>query len=144
MRPASVNHRSQPKGEEFMVCMDATTQQCLHYEYMEHYLPKRKIRMDLETLKGHPDLLLRRDLIDPGIDICSVDVPALFTENFDYQQIRQHFVRGILESDLLGKKIYIDVAESVYANNVSSPQMYNAVSMDILSRWTWPVVPDSN
>lgn len=45
---------------------------------------------------GHRDL---------GVDVCEADVPALFTENFDWQDIRRHFVQGVLQSELLGKKI---------------------------------------
>jgi translation initiation factor eIF-2B subunit epsilon len=42
---------------------------------------------------------------DLGIDICEADVPALCTENFDYHDLRRHFVNGVLTSELLGKRI---------------------------------------
>lgn len=41
------------------------------------------------------------------MDICELDVPALCTENFDYHDLRRHFVNGVLTSDLLGKKIAV-------------------------------------
>lgn len=44
---------------------------------------------------------------DLGIDICEADVPALCTENFDYHDLRRHFVNGVLTSELLGKKIAV-------------------------------------
>jgi translation initiation factor eIF-2B subunit epsilon len=44
---------------------------------------------------------------DLGVDICELDVPALCTENFDYHDLRRHFVNGVLTSDLLGKKIAV-------------------------------------
>ncbi|CAG8594798.1 10409_t:CDS:2 [Gigaspora rosea] len=43
------------------------------------------------------------EVFDFQIDICSVEVPTLFTENFDDQDIGNDFVHGILTSDLLGK-----------------------------------------
>lgn len=47
---------------------------------------------------------------DLGVDICEADVPALCTENFDYHDLRRHFVNGVLTSELLGKKIAVHVA----------------------------------
>lgn len=32
-----------------------------------------------------------------------MEVPALFVENFDYQNMRPDFIDGVLTSDLLGK-----------------------------------------
>lgn len=46
---------------------------------------------------------------DLGVDICEADVPALCTENFDYHDLRRHFVNGVLTSELLGKKIGVHV-----------------------------------
>lgn len=34
-----------------------------------------------------------------------MEVPALFVENFDYQNMRPDFINGVLTSDLLGKSI---------------------------------------
>ena len=46
---------------------------------------------------------------DLGVDVCEADVPALCTENFDYHDLRRHFVNGVLTSELLGKKIAVHV-----------------------------------
>jgi translation initiation factor eIF-2B subunit epsilon len=42
-----------------------------------------------------------------GIDVCEADVPAQLTENFDWNDLRRHLVRGVLQADLLGKKIAV-------------------------------------
>lgn len=49
---------------------------------------------------------------DLGVDICEADVPALCTENFDYHDLRRHFVGGVLTSELLGKKIAVHLVGS--------------------------------
>lgn len=49
---------------------------------------------------------------DLGVDICEADVPALCTENFDYRDLRRHFVNGVLTSELLGKNIAVHVVGS--------------------------------
>ena len=75
---------------------------------------------------------------------CILQVPALFTENFDYQDIRTDFVHGILTSDLLGKSIYVHIIAEEYAARVRSTQLYDSIAKDIIARWTFPMVPDSN
>lgn len=88
-------------------------------------------------------------------------VPSLFQDNFDYGDIRRDFVHGVLTSDLLAKNIYCYIAKDGYAVRVKDTKNYDAVrlvvtpprqpssaysvcSKDILSRWTFPLVPDDN
>lgn len=40
-------------------------------------------------------------LQDCYIDICSPEVLSLFTDNFDYQHLRRHFVKGLLLDDVI-------------------------------------------
>lgn len=51
-------------------------------------------------------------------------MPALFTENFDYEDLRQDFVNGVLTSDLLQKNIYCYIAKSGYGANITSFEEY--------------------
>ncbi|KAF9906888.1 hypothetical protein BX616_000581 [Lobosporangium transversale] len=143
LKKASPHHRSD--GSLFV--LDQSSKECLHYQPVKAFKSTRQDRrmtMDMEIFEKHPEIQIRNDLIDCQIDICSVEVPALFTENFDYQDIRADFVHGILTSDLLGKTIHFHEVSDVYAARVRSTQMYDAVSKDIISRWTFPMVPDSN
>ena len=124
--------------------IDETNNQCVHYEEMRpHEIHKLKIPEEL--VKKHTQLSIRSDLIDCHVDICSPDVPALFTENFDYQHIRRHFLHGILtDFDLYGKTVHTHIVKDHYAARVRSIQTYDSVSRDIITRWTVPLVPDSN
>ena len=45
-------------------------------------------------------LLLLCSLQDCYIDICSPEVLILFNDNFDYQHIRRHFLKGLLQDDV--------------------------------------------
>ena len=118
---------------------------CVHYEEMLPNSKKKHISIPPELFKKHPVLEVRADLIDCYLDICSPDVPALFTENFDYQQIRRHFVHGILQDyELYGKTIHCYVADHHYAARVRSLSTYDAVTKDIISRWSYPLCPDTN
>lgn len=90
-------------------------------------------------------------------------MPSLFQDNFDYLDLRRDFVHGILTSDILQKSIYLYFAEDGYAARVQDTRCYDSIrlaseflsslltesqrsghSKDILSRWTFPLVPDGN
>lgn len=82
----------------------------------------------MEKFSSTLDLDLRIDLLDCSIDICTADVPALFTENFDYQDLRADFVHGVLTSDILGKQIYCHMPRRGYAARVKDPKAYAKVT----------------
>lgn len=144
LKKASPTHRLRAQGEESLYILDSKTNQCIHCEPLELYPQKNKFKVDVDAFENHPKVQIRNDLIDCQIDICSLEVPALFTENFDYQDMRKDFVRGILQSDILGKTIYCHVLTDQYAARAKSTKMYDAISKDVISRWTFPLTPDSN
>lgn len=107
--------------------IDAKSREVIHYEPFHRYPHKKRITLDPSKFKEHPEILICNDLIDCQVDICSLEVAALFTENFDYNDIRKDFLTGILESDILGKTIYSHVLYEGYVAQVSTQQMYDAV-----------------
>ena len=48
---------------------------------------KDNVSIPLQILKEHPDILIRKDLLDCHIDICSPEFMLQFSDNFDYQVI---------------------------------------------------------
>ena len=95
---------------------------------------------------------------DLGVDICEADVPALCTENFDYHDLRRHFLNGVLLSELLGKNIGVHLigaeptdtegtgstgsGSGMYVERVRDTRTYGDISSDVLTRWTFPLTPD--
>lgn len=65
---------SRPQGETSVFVLDANTQECLHYEAVKGYPVQEYVRIPREILKEHPELDIRNDLIDCGIDVCSPEV----------------------------------------------------------------------
>ena len=59
--------------------------------------------------------------------LCNDQVPALFTENFDWQKLRSDFVHGILTSDILGKTIYNEIISEPYIARIQNEQLYSTV-----------------
>lgn len=141
LREAEPLHRTRPRGDPGLFVLDEDTGRCLRYETSKE---SGAVSLDVEVLEEHDSISFRNDMIDCQIDICTPDVPALFQENFDYDHIRDDFVKGILTSDLLGKTIYTHIIKKNYGGRVQGPQTYDALSKDIITRYTYPITPDSN
>lgn len=141
---ASALHRTRSHAEPAAFILDKKTDRCLHYQDIPAADGKKSsISIDPEILEGVDEFVVRNDLIDCHVDICSPHVPQIFQENFDYQYLRKDFVKGILSSDILKKTIYAYITHD-YAARVESWQTYDAISQDILARWAYPICPDSN
>lgn len=128
--------------------VDPATNQILHYEMLSGH-PKRKAVMPYELLRlddknGFDEIDVRFDLVDAGVHVCSIDVPPLFSENFDYQSLSTDFIPGILTSDLLDSKIFLHIGKRGYGGRAQDTQTYDAISRDVLRRWTSPLTPASS
>jgi translation initiation factor eIF-2B subunit epsilon len=145
---ASPLHRTRSPVDPATFFIDKKTKRCLYYQGINAIdCEQSSINIDPEILENIEDEFeIRNDLIDCQIDICSPHVPQIFQENFDYQFLRDDFIKGVLTSDLLRKNIYTYISDdtSEYAARVESWATYSAVSQDILARWCYPITPDSN
>ncbi|RLV94040.1 Translation initiation factor eIF-2B subunit epsilon [Spathaspora sp. JA1] len=148
LNQASPLHRTRSYIDPATFILDKKTNRCLYYQGIPSVDGKKtSINIDPELLEDIEDeFVIRNDLIDCHVDICSPQVPQIFQENFDYQYLRSDFVKGVLTSDLLKKTIYGYITEdsSEYVARVESWGTYDAVSQDILARWCYPIVPDLN
>ncbi|KAL8732917.1 MAG: hypothetical protein Q9181_003784 [Wetmoreana brouardii] len=146
LRETGINHRTKPRGHKPIFVIDPTVDRCLHYEEA-HALSNsgRHIGLDPDLLSSHAEIEVREDLIDCYIDICTPDVLSLWSDNFDYQSVRTSFLFGVLKDyELNGKTIHTHVVADQYAARVRSLRAYDAVSKDVMGRWTYPLCPDSN
>ena len=80
------------------------------------------------------------DLSDPGIAVCNPTVLALFSDNFDIQDM-DTLTAEILESDLVDSTIYMESLMEGMAARASSPYMFLTLSNMVMSRWFYPLVP---
>jgi translation initiation factor eIF-2B subunit epsilon len=138
-------HRTKAHGITPVFVLDPGQRRCVHYEEMSPLQADRHVKLERDLVAEHDELEIRTDLIDCGIDICTPDVLALWTESFDYDLPRRHFLHGVLKDyELNGKTLHVDLLERGYAARASSLQAYDAVTRDVLARYTFPTVPDSN
>lgn len=140
-KPSAIMHQSRLGTEELFMAIDPDTKQLLYYED-KAALDRGTITLDKSLLTDSSSVSTHNDMQDCYIDICTPEVLSLFTDNFDYQHLRRHFVKGLLIDDIMGYKIYTHEIHSSYAAKVENFRSYDAISKDILQRWTYPLVPD--
>jgi translation initiation factor eIF-2B subunit epsilon len=107
---------------------------------------QKSVPVPCSFFASHPQIDMRCDLLDCGIDICSPDVLARFSDEFDYRDIRREFVANSVaeEEEGLQNKIFAHILKPTeYAARIHDFQTYAAVSQDLLRRWCYPVVPDN-
>ncbi|TKX21700.1 putative translation initiation factor eIF-2B subunit epsilon [Elsinoe australis] len=150
LREAGNGHRTKAMGYEPVFVLDPSEERVLAYEQIRGEGQDRgrgegnRLELDEDCL-AKEELVIRTDLIDAGIDICTPDVLALWSDNFDYEVPRRGFLHSVLKDyELNGKKIHVHVEEEGYAARVRDVRSYGAVTSDILGRWTYPLVPDAN
>ena len=147
LREADKDRRSRQAAAQSVrpvFVIDPHLQRCVHYEQVP---PGRAgaIELPSEVLKDHVELDVREDLIDCGIDICTPEVLAQYTDNFDWQMPRRGFLYGVLKDfETFQLTIHTHVATDGYAARVKSLQDYDAISKDVVSRWAYPLCPDTN
>lgn len=147
LREAGRNHRTKSSSFSPVFVIDPTKDRCLHYEEIDHRSEEHPARLniDAEIILSHAELDIRQDLIDCSIDICTPDVLSLWSDSFDYQSPRKHYLYGVLKDyELNGKTIHTHIIKEDYAARVRNLKAYDAVSKDIISRWTYPLCPDTN
>ena len=144
LRDAGDHPRTMATETRSAFVLEPQSQRCVHYEQIR---PKITSRLEIadEILKEHVEIEVREDLIDCGIDICTPEVLAQYTDNFDWQHPRRGFLYGILKDYETNQlTVHTHIMDQGYAARVRNPQSYDSVSRDVASRWAYPLCPDSN
>lgn len=140
-KPSILTHQTRLGNDEIVMAIDPETKELLYYEDRADN-SHLYVTIDKDILTNNPTLQLHNDMEDCYIDICSPEVLSLFTDNFDYQHLRRHFVKGLLVDDIMGYRIYTHELRSRYAARIDNFRSYDTVSKDVIQRWTYPMVPD--
>ena len=144
LREAGDLHRTKSHQMRPVFVIDPEAERCVHYEQLR---PREHPRLDIaeEVLKDHVEVEVREDLIDCGIDVCTPEVLLQYTDNFDWQMPRRGFLWGVLKDFETNQfTIHTHITGQGYAARVKNLQAYDAISRDIVSRWTYPLCPDVN
>lgn len=126
---------------DLVVAIDTENDQVVLYD---DYLDQSHVEFPTVFFKEHSAIKFHYDLLDCHIDLCSPDILVQFSDNFDYLNIRRDFVANEVQNYELGNKLHAEIIIKEYAARVHDPRTYHSVCMDILERWTYPMVPDNN
>lgn len=146
----TAGHRVRLGASGVTTVIDPGTNRLLKYEELpgpgEAVPPTRRkgLRLDAALFSERDDISIRSDLIETGVYICAPEVLMLFSDNFDYQNIKRDFASGVLSEEELGNKLFVHAVSKDYVARVHSFRSYDAVSRDVMARWTYPLVPDTN
>ncbi|KAK2871864.1 hypothetical protein FQN49_002752 [Arthroderma sp. PD_2] len=150
LREVGESNRVRKSADAPLFVIDPTKDRCLHYEELQYHpqdgydLPSN-LEIDPELLDAHAEIDVRNDLYDCRIDICTPEVLGLWADSFDYQSPRTHFLHGVLKDyELNGMTIHTHIMKDHYATRVQNLHAYDIVSRDVISRWTFPLCPDTN
>ena len=91
---------------------------------------------------GHEasDIRAPEQLVDCGVDVCSLEVLFRYSENFDYQSIRGDFLPAETGNAELGQRAYAHVlkAGEGRAGRIYDPRTLDAYARDIIQGWFAP------
>jgi len=107
--------------------------------YVDQNQPK--VQFPMEIFQEHDQVECRVDVIDSHIYVCSKEVLNLFKDEFDVKDMFAG-IKFIHTDELYGFRIYATILEREYAARATDIHCYDAISKDILFRWTYPFVPD--
>ncbi|KAI3902222.1 hypothetical protein MKW92_043916 [Papaver armeniacum] len=135
-----VDGNSKTSKDGLVMGIDRSTKELLHYGvnvFTEAYTPGKEFLLD------NPDFEVHNEQEDCCIDVCSPEVLSLFADNVKYQHLRRHLVKGLLDDDVMGYKLFTyEIHPSRYAARVDDLKSYDTISKDVIQRWTYPFVPD--
>ena len=146
LREAGMPVAARAKHRRPVFVIDHRADRCIHYEEVGgRNSHGKRLLLDADFFSAHGEIDIREDLLDCRIDICTTDVLAQWSENFDYQSLRRSFLFGVLKDyELNGKTIHTHIVNDQYAARVKDLQSYGDISRDVARRWTFPYCPDAN
>jgi len=104
-------------------------------------LQSSEIEIPIPLIRENKQIRILHNVVDCYVDVCAPEVLKLFEASFDWNDIRQHFLRGVLESELQPLNAHAFFVENAYAANAHDFASYAAISKDIVQGWTHPWTP---
>ncbi|KAI3886443.1 hypothetical protein MKX03_036730 [Papaver bracteatum] len=134
-----IDFNNKTSKDGLVMGIDRNTKQLLHYDVNSdtEMDPGKELLLEFSAFEVH------NDKEDCYIDICSPEVLRLFADNSGYQHLRRHLVKGLLDGNVKGYKLFTyEIHPSRYAARVDDLKSYDTISKDVIQRWTYPFVPD--
>jgi hypothetical protein len=83
---------SRSKGDSAVFVLDQDTSECLHYESITGYPPKKIAKIPRCILEDHANIEIRNDLIDCSIDVCALEasLPVVLALHSSFQRFSRY------------------------------------------------------
>ena len=130
-KKASPSHATRSLEDDTIIVINKE-KRLIHFENSPNSV---SIALDPLIVAENDEAEVRYDLIDTRIDICTKQVLSLFEDNFDYKDIRSLFIKEVLESEIYGNEIHINIIESEYAARVKDLKTYVSVRFEKSVFW---------
>ncbi|KAL8600194.1 hypothetical protein ACOMHN_062484 [Nucella lapillus] len=130
------DNRMRCAEDNVFLAVEPASKQICHYQRLTL---DKKIKV---PVRPQCEMVFHQDLLDGQLYICSPMVLYLFTDNFDYSTL-DDFIRGIIiNEEIFGNTVHVNVLKNKYCARITNPYMYNIISQDIISRRTKPLTPN--
>ena len=98
-------------SDDLVVGMNEDTNQIVLFE---DNLAESAVQLPSSFMDAHKSMVVRADLSDTGVYICSPDVLARFSDEFDYRSIGKKFICNSVaeEEEGLQNRIFAHVLDS--------------------------------
>ena len=117
------------------------------YQFEPTFQESKKIKLyeSINNKKENVDnnYIIRGDLIEAGIEICSNEFLNLINENFELKTIRDS-IKHILVNEIYLDTFYLhELGKDAYCGMIRNIESYLKVNFEILNRWAYPLVIDN-
>ncbi|CAG9467533.1 unnamed protein product [Pedinophyceae sp. YPF-701] len=138
---ASVQQRLRFGEAPHWMVLDGGSQRLLQAELQ----PRRGgVGVNTAAFSERDAVRVRGDLHMADIYVCAPEVLMLFSDNWDYEDVARDFIPGTLSAEELGNTLHVYEARTHYAVRIQSLRAYDAVCRDVIGRWAFPLVLDTN
>eukprot|EP00924_Labyrinthula_sp_SR-Ha-C_P005627 snap_masked-scaffold_14-processed-gene-0.7-mRNA-1 protein AED:1.00 eAED:1.00 QI:0/-1/0/0/-1/1/1/0/761 len=139
---------------DLVIVLDNSNGQLLRYENTS--TDETIFFPNFDSLKYNRDQVIRYDLYDTHIDLCSPEMLLEVAGNYDYQYLRKDYLHNEVQNNDLGFKFFSYVYKPVphetveehptctYAQRVTDFFSYQKALNAILARKTYPLVADNS
>ena len=117
------------------------------YQYEPTFQESKKIKLydSINNKKENVDnnYIIRGDLVEAGIEICSNEFLNLINENFELKSIRDS-IKHILVNEIYVDTFYLhELGKDTYCGLIRNIESYLKVNFEVLNRWAYPLVIDN-
>ncbi|KAK6588996.1 hypothetical protein RS030_243559 [Cryptosporidium xiaoi] len=132
------------ENDEKVVIYDSKTDELIYWNEFKDNKLSQSIYLSMKTFLRNSSCsksVIRYDLLDVGISICSPQILRVFCETFDYNDLFKDYILNSLITDIKQDVIHISILNQ-YAIKISNLRTYHIALQNICQGWLFPLITD--